>query len=57
MKGVQSVFMTSVQVMNHGYINMILSQSRIWVFPGEAAPMKFKRSRSVGKQMVASFFS
>ena len=32
-------------------------QSSIWVFPGEAAPMKFKRSRSVGKQMVASFFS
>ena len=32
-------------------------QSSIWVFPGEAVPMKFKRSRSFGKQMVASFFS
>lgn len=32
-------------------------QSTVWVFPGEAAPTKLKRGRSVGKQMIASFFS
>lgn len=31
--------------------------SKEWVFPGEANPTKLKRGRSVGKQMVASFFS
>ena len=32
-------------------------QSSIWIFPGENPPRKFRRSRSVGKRMVASFFS
>ena len=32
-------------------------QSSIWIFPGENPPQKFRRSRSVGKRMVASFFS
>lgn len=32
-------------------------QSTVWLFPGEDPPVKFKRTRSVGKQMVASFFS
>eukprot|EP00795_Rhopilema_esculentum_P010561 gene10560-biopygen13084 len=31
-------------------------QSSVWIFPGEHPPQKFKRSRSVGKKMVASFF-
>lgn len=32
-------------------------QSSVWVFPEESAPQKCRRSRSVGKKMVASFFS
>ena len=32
------------------------SQSQVWLFPGETPPQKFKRTRSVGKQMVATFF-
>ena len=32
-------------------------QSSVWIFPDEAPPQKFKRSRSVGKKMVASFFA
>eukprot|EP00794_Sanderia_malayensis_P013448 gene13448-14829_t len=28
-----------------------------WIFPGENPTQKFRRSRSVGKKMVASFFS
>ena len=32
-------------------------QSQVWLFPGETPPQKFKRTRSVGKQMVATFFS
>lgn len=32
-------------------------QSQVWLFPGETPPLKFKRSRSVGKKMVATFFS
>lgn len=32
-------------------------QSSVWIFPGENPPQKFQRSRSVGKKMVASFFS
>ncbi len=31
-------------------------QSTVWVFEGEDPPTKFKRSRSVNKKMVASFF-
>ena len=31
-------------------------QSSQWVFPGENAPQKCIRSRSIGRQMVASFF-
>lgn len=33
------------------------TQSAVWVFPNENPPTKIKRSRSVGKKMVASFFS
>ncbi len=32
-------------------------QSSVWVFPGDTAPQKVKRARSVGKQMIATFFS
>ena len=32
-------------------------QSSVWVFPDEDPPVKFKRSRSSSKQMVASFFT
>src|ERR1043166_1058079 len=32
-------------------------QSAVWVFPGDAPPTKVKRPRSVGRQMVASFFA
>lgn len=32
-------------------------QSSVWVFPGDAPPIKFKRTRSTGKQMVASFIA
>ena len=32
-------------------------QSTVWVFPDDAPPVKVKRGRSVGKKMVASFFS
>ena len=32
-------------------------QSSVWVFPDEQAPIKVKRQRSVGKKMVATFFS
>ena len=32
-------------------------QSAVWVLPGEAPPVKFKRSKSVAKQMVACLFS
>lgn len=31
-------------------------QSAQWIFPDEALPTKVKRTRSAGKQMVASFF-
>lgn len=31
-------------------------QSQVWMFANEDAPTKARRSRSVGKQMVASFF-
>ena len=30
------------------------AQSSIWLFPGDTPPLKFKRSRSTSKQMVAS---
>lgn len=32
-------------------------QSTIWVFPDDEPPTKVKRGRSVGKKMVATFFS
>ena len=32
-------------------------QLAVWVLPGEAPPVKFKRPKSVAKQMVACFFS
>ena len=32
-------------------------QSSVWLFPGETPPVKFKRSRSVSKQMIAVFFA
>ena len=32
-------------------------QSSVWVFPDEQPPTKVKRQRSVGKKMVATFFS
>lgn len=32
-------------------------QSAVWVFPDEDPPVKFLRSKSVGKQMIACFFS
>jgi len=32
-------------------------QSAKWVFPGGDLPLKVKQSRSVGKKMVATFFS
>ena len=31
-------------------------QSAVWVFPGKAPPMKFKRSQCVAKQTVSCFF-
>lgn len=31
-------------------------QSSVWLFPGETPPTKVRRSRSVGKRMVAVFF-
>lgn len=33
------------------------SQSSVWLFVGETPPTKTSKSRSVGKKMVASFFS
>ena len=62
------MYTTFVQVMNRGFMNSTIHhhlsinpetkrQSKVRVFPGVATPMKFKRSRSVDKQMVASFFS
>ena len=56
---VQNVYTISAQEINCGFINTIQTkrQSSVWVFPMESAPVKFKRARSVGKQMVASFFS
>lgn len=33
------------------------TQSTVWVFPNEEPPTKIKRARSVGKKMIASFFS
>ena len=32
-------------------------QSSVWVFPDEQPPTKVKRQRSVGKKMMATFFS
>ena len=32
-------------------------QSSVWVFPGDPIPVKYKRTRSTGKQMVASFIA
>ena len=32
-------------------------QSAVWVFPDENPPVKFKRSRSACKQMIACFFA
>ena len=32
-------------------------QSSVWLFPGQAPPVKFKRARSTSKQMIAVFFS
>ena len=32
-------------------------QSTVWVFPGDDPPVKVKRARSVGRKMVATFFS
>ena len=32
-------------------------QSSAWLFPGKQPPTKAKRQRSVGKKMVATFFS
>ena len=31
-------------------------QSSVWIFPGENPPTKVKRSRSIGKKMICSFF-
>ena len=31
------------------------AQSSVWLFPGDTPPLKFKRSRSTSKQMVASY--
>ena len=31
-------------------------QSAVWMFPDESTPIKYRRSRSTGKKMVASFF-
>ncbi|XP_065070975.1 uncharacterized protein LOC135695728 [Rhopilema esculentum] len=46
---------------NESWINQfdpeIKRQSSNWIFPGENPPRKFRRSRSVGKKMVASVFS
>ena len=50
------MFMASALVMNQ-YDPEAKRQSSIWVFPGEPAPMKFKQSRSVAKQIVVSLFS
>ena len=35
----------------------IKTQSTVWVFPNEEPPTKIKRAQSVGKKMIASFFS
>ena len=32
-------------------------QSSVWLFPGETPPVKFKRSRTASKQMIAVFFA
>ena len=32
-------------------------QSSVWVFPDEQSPTKIKKQRTVGKKMVATFFS
>ena len=34
--------------------NETKAQSSVWLFPGDTLPLKFKRSRSTSKQMVAS---
>ena len=33
------------------------AQSLVWLFPGDTPPLKFKRSRSTSKQMVASYIA
>ena len=33
------------------------AQSSVWLFPGDTPPLKFKRSRSTSKQMVASYIA
>lgn len=38
------------------YDPLTKQQSQVWMFPDEDAPTKARQSRSVGKQMVASFF-
>lgn len=32
-------------------------QSTVWLFPGETPPVKFRRSKSAAKQMIAVFFT
>ena len=32
-------------------------QPSVWLFPGESPPVKFKRSRSTPKQMIAVVFA
>ena len=32
-------------------------QSSVWLFSGESPPVKFKRSRSTSKNMIADFFA
>ena len=34
-----------------------ITQSSVWLFPGDTPPLKFKRSRSITKQMVASYIA
>ena len=33
------------------------AQSSVWLFPGDTPPLKFKRSRSTSKRMVASYIA
>ena len=33
------------------------AQPSVWLFPGDTPPLKFKRSRSTSKQMVASYIA